>query len=127
MKDLTLDRTLKPGSKGRKVKLVQEWLCLQKLGVAIDGSFGAATDEAVRRFQAKKGLPRNGIVDRRTFAALSQPMTIALKLIRRGRRKLGRAVADYARQHLKQHPREIGGQNRGPWVRLYMDGHEGKS
>jgi hypothetical protein len=27
--------------------------------------------------------------------------------------------------YLQQHPREIGGQNKGPWVRLYMNGHEG--
>ena len=31
----------------------------------------------------------------------------------------------YAEQHLRQSPLEIGGQNRGPWVRLYMDGNEG--
>jgi len=34
-------------------------------------------------------------------------------------------VALYARQHLASAPREVGGQNRGPWVRLYMDGQEG--
>ncbi len=95
--------------------------------MAIDGDFGPATGKAVRQFQAKKRLPPNGIVSKRTFAALSRPMARALKPLRRSRRKLGRAVADYARQHLKQHPREIGGQNRGPWVRLYMNGHEGKS
>ena len=40
-------------------------------------------------------------------------------------RSLGQLVVAYAQQHLQQHPREIGGQNKGPWVRLYMDGHEG--
>ena len=30
-----------------------------------------------------------------------------------------------AHQHLREHPREVGGQNRGPWVRLYCDGNEG--
>jgi hypothetical protein len=38
---------------------------------------------------------------------------------------LGRMTVAYARQHLAQRPREVGGENRGPWVRLYMDGNEG--
>jgi hypothetical protein len=38
---------------------------------------------------------------------------------------LGSMVVRYARQHLAQHPREVGGQNMGPWVRLYMDGNQG--
>jgi hypothetical protein len=32
-----------------------------------------------------------------------------------------------ARRHLREHPCEIGGPNRGPWVRLYMRGHDGGS
>src|SRR5262245_66632252 len=40
-------------------------------------------------------------------------------------RSLGDVVVAYAQQHLAQHPLEIGGQNKGPWVRLYMDGNEG--
>jgi hypothetical protein len=36
-------------------------------------------------------------------------------------------VVAYAEQHLSQKPREIGGQNGGPWVRLYMDGNEGSA
>ena len=35
-------------------------------------------------------------------------------------------VIGYATQHLAEYPREVGGQNRGPWVRLYMEGNEGK-
>jgi hypothetical protein len=38
---------------------------------------------------------------------------------------VGRAIVRYAKQHLKQVPREVGGNNKGPWVRLYMDHHEG--
>jgi hypothetical protein len=33
-----------------------------------------------------------------------------------------RAVAE---QHLREHPIELGGANSGPWVRAYMDGHQG--
>ena len=39
--------------------------------------------------------------------------------------KLPDLVLKYAQQHLAQHPLEIGGQNRGPWVRVYLDGNEG--
>jgi hypothetical protein len=39
---------------------------------------------------------------------------------------LGSLVVAYARQHLVQHPQEVGGENRGPWVRLYTQGQEGK-
>jgi len=38
---------------------------------------------------------------------------------------LGKLVVSLALQHRKAAPREIGGQNRGPWVRLYMKGNEG--
>jgi hypothetical protein len=34
-------------------------------------------------------------------------------------------VIAYARQHLKSHPREVGPDNSGPWVRLYMDRRDG--
>ncbi|MDQ3282087.1 MAG: CHAP domain-containing protein [Acidobacteriota bacterium] len=33
-------------------------------------------------------------------------------------------VATYAYQHLQQRAREVGGQNRGPWVRLYLRNHQ---
>ena len=39
---------------------------------------------------------------------------------------LGNMVVAYALQHLQSSPREIGGQNKGPWVRLYMNGNEGQ-
>ena len=33
----------------------------------------------------------------------------------------------FAEQHLLAHPIELGGANRGPWVRFYMKGSEGES
>ncbi len=126
MEDLRLGRPLKQQSSGPKVKLVQEWLNLHDIGVEIDGDFGPATGDAVLEFQRRRRMKRTGIVDRGTFAALTLPMVRALRPLR-ARSTLGRTVVAYARQHLRQHPREVGGQNRGPWVRLYMDGQEGKS
>ena len=125
MSDLDLDKNYKKSTKGPKVKLIQEWLCLHGFHVAIDTDFGPATDRAVREFQKKNGLKPDGIVGKGTFAKLIKPMTDVLKPIAADGKALGRMVVAYAEQHLKQTPLEIGGQNRGPWVRLYMNGNEG--
>lgn len=125
MKDLVLDRNYKKGSKRKKVRLIQEWLCLHGFHIRIDGDFGPATDYAVRQFQRKKGLKVDGVVGKNTFARLILPMTNALRPIPRDEKSLGQMVVAYAKQHLKQRAREIGGQNKGPWVRLYMKGKEG--
>jgi peptidoglycan hydrolase-like protein with peptidoglycan-binding domain len=57
---------LSSGSEGRQVRLLQ-----QALGnVTVDGMFGPETEEAVRSFQASKGLPVDGVVGPLTSAAL---------------------------------------------------------
>jgi hypothetical protein len=53
------------------------------------------------------------------------PMTKALEEISPDKKGLGQMVVANAEQHLEQHPLEVGGQNKGPWVRLYMQGNEG--
>ena len=35
MEDLTLDRNLRRGNRGKKVRLIQEWLSLHGVGVAV--------------------------------------------------------------------------------------------
>jgi hypothetical protein len=111
---------------GRRARLVQEWLTLAGVGVVADGEFGPATAAAVRAFQRRAKLPSTGVVDEATFARLVAPMAAALAVpaLAAGT-GLGAAVVAVAKQHLAQRPREVGGQNRGPWVRLYMDGNEG--
>lgn len=125
MSDLELDKVYERKSKGNKVKLIQEWLCLNDIQVAVDGDFGPATEAAVGQFQEREGLTANGVVGQETFATLIQPMTTAMEDIPPDDESLGEMIVSYARQHLQQHPREIGGQNRGPWVRLYMNGRDG--
>lgn len=126
MKELTLDRTYRRDVAGPRVRPIQEWLSLHGFAVVPDGDFGPATEAAVRAFQAKRRLKKDGVVGGKTWAALIRPMTDALAPIAPGRRSLGALVVAYARQHLRSAPREVGGQNAGPWVRLYMDGCEGK-
>jgi hypothetical protein len=115
------------GSKGRKVRFIQGLLNLQGYPIAIDGAFGPATEYAVKEFQKREKLAVDGMVGRNTFAKLISPMMNAMNDIPANGRSLGEMVAAYAMQHLKEHPREIGGQNMGPWVKLYMNGNEGQA
>lgn len=57
--------TLKLGSKGDEVKLLQK-----KLNITDDGIFGKQTEEAVKAFQRKHNLEVDGIVGNKTWAAL---------------------------------------------------------
>lgn len=124
-KELFLSKIYRKGTQGKKVELIQEWLSLHGFGLKIDGDFGPATEWAVKSFQREERIIACGIVGIDTFKRLIKPMKNALKEIPKENRTLGEMVVAYASRHLNQHPREIGGQNKGPWVRLYMKGHEG--
>lgn len=124
-RELDLREDLARGKRGKAVQRVQEWLGLADFRTAIDGDYGPATESVVRQFQTKRRLPVDGIVDAVTWEALVTPLLKALKPIAVGSKDLPAMVNAYAKQHLAQHPREIGGQNRGPWVRVYTGGHDG--
>ena len=51
-------------------------------------------------------------------------MVKALRPIAAGTKTMSDLTLAYALQHVAQHPREAGGDNRGPWVRMYL-GWEG--
>jgi len=127
--DIVLDRNYKKGDKGEKVKLIQEWLCLREFLVVIDGDFGSATQVAVKMFQSYANITCDGIVGLQTFVSLVEPMIEVVKSFERipaiGYASISKRIVNYAFRHLDQHPREVGGQNKGPWVRLYMDGKDG--
>ena len=57
--------TLKKGSRGEDVKVLQ-----QALNLISDGIFGDLTDEAVKEFQRLNGLKVDGIVGNNTWAKL---------------------------------------------------------
>jgi hypothetical protein len=123
---LHIEQNVRRGRRGEMVRLVQEWLCLNDFGVMIDGRYGWATEQAVKDFQGSTGvLPVTGEIDPQTYAMLIRPMTEALRMIEPPPgATLGQLVAAYALQHLRHHAREVGGQNRGPWVRLYLHGDQ---
>ncbi|MBN1573729.1 MAG: peptidoglycan-binding protein [Deltaproteobacteria bacterium] len=89
---LVLDKEYKRGDKGKKVKLIQEWLCIHKTSTPIDGDFGPATEEAVKKFQEKERLGATGIVNNETFERLIKPMKNVLKPIEPNGRTLGEMV-----------------------------------
>ncbi|MDA1235119.1 MAG: peptidoglycan-binding domain-containing protein [Acidobacteria bacterium] len=104
---------------------LQEWLNIRGFGVVVDSDFGPVTAQAVGRFQASVRLPTTGRLDDATFGELVAPMVRTLRHPRRGRATLGAMIVAAGNRHLREHQIETGGQNCGPWVRLYMKGNDG--
>ena len=119
------------GSTDAGVKRVQEWLTLHGFATGIDGDFGPATAAAVEAFQRSQGILREaspaapkgnaGMVGAETWGALVAPMDRA-EIVSSQPDKFGERVSRIARAHLAAKAREVGGDNRGPWVRLYGRG-----
>jgi peptidoglycan hydrolase-like protein with peptidoglycan-binding domain len=124
--ELDLDLPIGPGSAKRWAKIVQERLCLAGYSLKVDGDFGPASTQQMKTFQQKAGLPQTGSYAAKENDLLAAPFVNAVDPISSGRRTLGDMIVAVARQHIKQRPREVGGDNRGPWVRMYMDGNDGE-
>ena len=78
-----IEKNLKMGSAGEDVTKVQE--ALKAMGYdlgewGVDGKFGAATEAAVKAFQAAQGLEVTGIIDEKTIEALEKAGAAADKL-----------------------------------------------
>lgn len=108
---------LKLGSTDGGVKRVQEWLTLHGFGTEIDGDFGPATEIAVNSFRIAQGLPFTTVVDLACWEALVAPLARAEAPLDPGTRIFGDAVLEIAGRWLANKAREVGGDNRGPWVR----------
>jgi len=120
----------------KDIMKIQSWLSLFALWnpnagttTDIDGDFGSATEQAVMNFQKIKGVAQNGVVDQGLFDLLCGTMLKAFEgnISGAGLRQL---IINTAHNHLKNHPFELvikQQTNTGPWVRAYMDGHEGTS
>ncbi len=63
--------TLSEGSEGRQVELLQEALG----NIKVDGVFGPETEEAVRDFQASRGVTVDGVVGPQTSGALGSELS----------------------------------------------------
>ena len=114
-----------PG-KGSKMdaQRVQEWVGLGGFFTGVDGDYGDGTAKRVKQFQAAKGLPATGLTDRDTWVELTRPMRNAVADAAPSG-DLRATLLKVAQQHLAETPMEAGGENSGPWVRLYMKGRQG--
>ncbi len=123
------DKPLRKGSKGPKVRQLQQRLTSLGISVAIDGDFGDKTEAAVKVFQARSddfsGAPLeiDGVVGRRTWEALfgdtSVPLPSVVQPAPTARSKIARdALAVAIRQVgvMEEPP----GSNRGEQVDAYL-------
>jgi peptidoglycan hydrolase-like protein with peptidoglycan-binding domain len=137
LKELQISSTQKRSgadNKKKDVEKIQSWLTLYSIAnpgsattTSIDGDFGPATERTVMNFQKAKNLPQTGIVEQNLFDRLCDPMKIAFTESVKGN-NLRQRIVNVARQHAECAPYELvihRQSNCGPWVRSYMDGHEG--
>jgi hypothetical protein len=103
----------------------QEWLTLHGFQLKVDGDYGPITSRVVAQFQRAKGLRPTGKVNAATFQSLVAPLRSALLDHAEDGTSFGQALVSQALAHVAAQPREVGGRNRGPWVRTYMDGKDG--
>jgi peptidoglycan hydrolase-like protein with peptidoglycan-binding domain len=135
--ELTITATQKKnGANNTKkdVMKVQSWLTLFSItnplagtATGVDGDFGSGTERAVINFQKAKGIPQSGIVNEQIFSLMCEPLQKAFTSFVSGA-GLRQLIVNTALQHIKQRPFELvikEQSNSGPWVRAYMDGHEG--
>jgi len=123
--ELVYPGKLSIGKTGRGVQRVQEWLTFHDVGTLVDGEFGPATALALHKFQMLSGVEASGVLDSATWTALTAPLRRATSYSPPNNTGLGAAVLVVAQVHLKERPVEIGGDNRGPWVRAYTGGEDG--
>lgn len=119
---------IESGSSGQGVTRLQEWLLLNGYSVVISGTVDDQTEVALRRFAEDKGLAYDGELSRELDRALKKPIhNAANPEIDVSDLSIQETIVAIARLHLENNPREVGGANRGPWVRYYMNGNDGSA
>lgn len=133
-----MEPTLKKGAKGQSVETLQKLLRKAGFEIVVDGDFGRQTQKAVRAFQTenldKHGWPLvvDGTVGPLTWWSLKyrrrKVLPIHEEALKKnpsktlGGSKWGRAALKKAIKEMKAGATEIGGNNRGPWVKKYLNG-----
>lgn len=124
--------TLRKGSKGDAVKLLQ-----QALHLAVDGIFGKITDETVRCFQRKNNLVADGVVGATTWAKILGADNQILPALKTSRRKIKEIIVhcsatregrDYTVDDIRKWHRQRGFNDIGYHYVIYRDGtiHNGR-
>lgn len=123
--------TIKIGSRGEAVKILQKALHLVE-----DGIFGPLTEEAVIDFQKEHGLVLDGIVGDRTWEALG--ITSASSIVKKSKRSINLIVVhcsatyegkDYTVAEIRKWHLKRGFSDIGYHYVIYRDGsiHEGRN
>ena len=131
-------RILRRGDRGEDVARLEQQLTVRGYPVEVDGIYGLKTYEAVRAFQSQhidaNGMPLriDGIAGPLTCWSLTHRKPRidtqsgvdfhVLPSIRLGGSVAGRGALEVAIRELTAGAGEIGGNNRGPWVRKYLNG-----
>ncbi len=135
-KEIVIAKTQKrKGINNRKdVMKIQSWLSLFAIqhpesgtATSIDGDFGPATESAVKNFQRAIAINQTGVVTPELFDKLCEGMKNSFDKPLNAT-SLRKAIIEAAENHLMNSPFELeikGQSNSGPWVRAYMDGHDG--
>ncbi|NKM69393.1 hypothetical protein [Rhizobium laguerreae] len=108
------------------VRRIQEWLYLHGFVTPIDSDFGNSTAEQLEKFATANGRVAAGTLSEELWALLTAPLRKAMAPLSPAE-TLEDTIVKVAQQHIDQMPSEIGGNNKGPWVRAYMRGKEGAS
>ncbi|MGE5659675.1 MAG: peptidoglycan-binding domain-containing protein [Actinomycetota bacterium] len=75
---------LYPWDTGPFVAQLQQLLRAHGFELRVDGDFNSLTEMAVRAYQRQQGLRIDGIVDRKTWAALKTTVQPGTRILRRG-------------------------------------------
>jgi len=130
--------SLKKGSQGPDVTELQKLLLQRGYPVTVDGVFGTQTYRAVRAFQSQnldqhaQPLVVDGQVGPLTWLSLTHlkpdietPTAIDFRQLppeEAGGSQRGRSALEVAIGELASGAGEVGGDNRGPFVRKYLNG-----
>lgn len=71
-----------PGDRGTQITEIQQALVKQGMHLAVDGDYGADTQEAIRTFQKKHGIYADGVMGAKTYAVLMKKNMPENKTIR---------------------------------------------
>jgi hypothetical protein len=108
-------------------RLIQEWLCLQDYATGIDGDWGSATNRALKEFAASNSINFTDYeMTANLWTALTRPLAMALTTPE-SKCSLADMIKKVALSHYASGAKEIGGNNKGPWVRTYMAGNSGSN
>ena len=125
--------TLKKGSRGEEVKILQK-----ALNLLADGIFGPLTEEGVKAFQQSKGLVVDGIVGPKTWAALGITDSTTIGNLKKSTRNITEIIVhcaatpegkDYTVAQIRQCHLQRGFSDIGYNYVIYRDGsiHEGRN